>query len=544
MTGGASRLGRALVNWVAPNLREFRSSRETTIWLIALVIGLLVGVAAIGFRELIGLVQLGWLGTSSEDFLDEARALPWYVVVLVPTLGGLAVGLLLHLFTTNRRTGGVPDIIEARYLNRKELPLRDGLVSAGVSALSLGAGASAGREGPLVHLGGTLAQAVTRRFSLPPRSRRTLLGCGVAAAVSGSFNAPIAGVLFAHEVILGHYAQSAFVPIVIASTAAAIVSRLWFGEAAAFDPPPMEIVSYLEFPAFALLGVVAAFAAIAFQFMLFAGEFVARHTRLPVIVLPAAGGLFVGSIGAAYPEVLGVGYGTTDDALRGSLSLDLLLVLIPLKALATSIALGCRFGGGIFSPSLYLGATTGAAFGIVAASAAPELSSDIGIYALIGMGAVAGAVLGAPISTVLIVFELTGGYALSIALLLSVAIAHGINRAIHDHSYFQWQLEARGLFVQSGPHRTISHTIRVMDFMRMAEPDDDPPVPRDPNAEPALKPTDTLEHALRQFDTAGVGTMPVVDEADPTRVIGRASQVRALDRYKDALIAASVEEHR
>ena len=537
------KLPRTTRDWVAPNLRDFRTTRQPLIWVLAAATGLLVGLAAIAFREAIGLVQLLWLGTRSEDMLFEARALPWFALLLVPALGGLVVGVVLEFFMPNKRTSGVPDIIEVRHRTAREIPIRYGLLSSGLAAVSLGAGASAGREGPLVHLGGTIAHALDRSFGLSADLRRTLLGCGVAAAVSASFNAPIAGVLFAHEVVLDHFSRRAFVPIVIASTLAAIGSRLWFGESAAFDVPDFQIVSYLEFPAFALLGVVAALVAIAFQFVLFTGEFLARRSALPVWALPAVGGLIVGAIGTAFPEVLGVGYAVTDNALRGAIALDLLLVLIPLKALATSVALGCRFGGGIFSPSLYLGAATGAAFGTLATQFAPAYGSDIGIYALLGMGAVAGAVLGAPISTALIAFELTGGYAISIALLLSVAIAHGINLAIHDRSYFQWQLEARGLFIQSGPHRTIGRTIRVMDFMRINDPDVEPPEPLADDA-PSLRPTDTLEVALRAFDNAGQTMLPVVDERDPTRVIGRVSQVKALDRFKDALIAMSVEEHR
>ena len=540
---GPRRLLNAGVEWVAPNLREFRTTRQATLWLLASVIGPLVSIAAIAFRELIGLVQLLWLGTRQEDMLDEARALPWVVVLLVPALGGLVVGAGLWFLTSNRRTGGVPDVIEARAIGGRALPLKDGVVSAGLAAFSLGAGASAGREGPLVHLGATLADNLVRRFSLPPTARRTLLGCGVAAAVSASFNAPIAGVLFAHEVILGHYAGRAFVPIVISSTLAAVGSRLWFGEATAFVVPAFEIASYLEFPAFAILGVVAALVAIAFQFSLFAGEIIALRSRIPVWLLPGVGGLIVGGIAVWFPEVLGVGYATTDDALRGAIPLVVLLALVPLKTIATSVALGCRFGGGIFSPSLYLGATTGAAFGIVATGMAPDTASDVGLYALLGMGAVSGAVLGAPVSTALIVFELTGGYALAIAVLLSVAVAHGINQAIHDHSYFQWQLEARGLFIQSGPHRTIGRSVKVMDFMHLPNEGAEPPEPLEAGAA-RLKPSETLEQALRAFDAEGTAILPVVDEREPSRVIGRCTQVRALERYNRALIEASVEEHR
>ena len=535
-------LHRAIIEWIAPNLREFRSSRQSIVWALATIIGITVATAAIAFREAIALVQWSWLGTASEDMLREARLAPWWLILAVPTLGGLLVGLGLRYLTTNNRTGGVPDVIEARAVSGHSLPLRDGVVSAGLAALSLGAGASAGREGPLVHLGATLSDAIIRRFGLPAAARRTLLGCGVAAAVSASFNAPIAGVLFAHEVILGHYATRAFVPIVISSTLAALGSRLWFGEDAAFDPPALAIVSYLEFPAFALLGVVAALVAISFQFVLFSGDVIARRARLPVWLMPPTGGLMVGAIAVFFPEVLGVGYSTVDDALRGLIGLDVLIALVALKMVATAISLGFRFGGGIFSPSLYLGAVTGAAFGTLAVEMAPQYGSEVGLYALLGMGAVAGAVLGAPISTAVIVFELTGGYELSIALLLSVAIAHGINHAIHDHSYFQWQLEARGLFIQSGPHRTIGRNVKVMDFMRLPGADEEP-VSHDPERA-SLKPSDTLERALRAFDTSGEAVLPVVDETDPARVIGRCSQLRALDRYNKALIAASEEEHR
>ena len=542
MIDRATAATRALREWVEPNVREFVVSRQATIWLLAAVIGVLTCIAAIAFRELIGLVQLFWLGTREESMLDEARSVPWIVVLCVPVLGGLAVGAGLWFFTSNRRTGGVPDVIEARALAGRDLPLRDGVVSASLAAVSLGAGASAGREGPLVHLGATLADNLIRRFGLSPQARRTLLGCGVASAVSASFNAPIAGVLFAHEVILGHYAGRSFVPIVIASTIAAIGSRLWFGEGSAFTIPEFEIASYLEFPAFALLGVVAALVAIGFQFVLFAGDTLARRTHIPVWLLPAVGGAFVGAVAVFYPEILGVGYATTDEAMRGAIPLGVLLLLIPLKAIATAVTLGCRFGGGIFSPSLFLGATTGAAFGAIATSLMPQYGSDVGTYALLGMGAVSGAVLGAPISTALMVFELTGGYALSLALLLSVAIAHGINQAIHDHSYFQWQLEARGLFLQSGPHRSIGRNVKVMDFMRIR--DAEAPADRVPEGEPSLRPSDTLETALRTFDTSGEPVLPVVDEADGETVIGRASQVRALERFNASLIAASVEEHR
>ncbi|EDQ33671.1 Chloride channel protein EriC [Hoeflea phototrophica DFL-43] len=532
--------------WVTPNIRAYLENRQPMIWALSLLIGLSVALAAIAFRWLIGVVQLYWLGDSSEQVFSAARNTPWYMILAGPLIGGVVVGVIIWKFLPSRRTGGVADVIEARALAGRRLSLREGIISAFATAFSLGAGASAGREGPVIHLGATLASAMGQRLSLPDWSRRTLLAAGVASAISASFNAPIAGVLFAHEVILGHYAMRAFVPIVISSAAGAILSRAWFGDAAAFIVPEYQITSYFEFPAFALLGVVCALVAVAFQFALFAADYVARRSPVPVWALPIIGGVMVGLMGIAFPHILGVGYETTDLALWGQLPLVLMLTLIVMKTLATAITLAARFGGGIFSPSLYLGAMTGGAFGLIAAGVFPDLASSEALYSILGMGAVAGAVLGAPISTTVIVFELTGGYALSIALLLTVAIAHGITQALHGHSYFQWQLEMRGLFVQDGPHRTVLRNVRVMDFMTLPE-DGAETAYFDPEAgTTALKLTDTLETALRAFDAGGHTRLPVVAEGsdEDGRIIGWAEQVKAVSHFNRRLIAASEEEHR
>ena len=344
--------------------------------------------------------------------------------------------------------------------------------------------------------------------------------------------------------ILGHFALRAFVPIVIASSGAAIISRAWFGEAAAFLVPEYSIASYWEFPAFALLGLVSAIVAIAFQFSLFSADFLSRKITMPLWLRPVLGGVAVGGIGVFLPQVLGVGYEATDLALWGSLPLSLMLILIVAKTLATAITLASRFGGGVFSPALYLGAMTGGAFGIMAAAVLPALASSQALYSILGMGAVAGAVLGAPISTTLIVFELTGGYELSIALLLTVAIAYGVNQAIHGHSYFHWQLEMRGIFVQAGPHRAVVRNTRVMDFMTPRDPQSEPEAFEPEPGNSSLRPTDTLDTALRTFDAGGHTRLPVIDEVDGTKIIAWAEQVKALAYFNKRLIDASEEEHR
>ncbi|MFZ1813919.1 MAG: chloride channel protein [Rhizobiaceae bacterium] len=535
-------LPRILYQWVEPNLRNWFATRQPQVWLLALAAGLAVSMAAILFRELIGLFQLPWLGTASERVATFAATLPWYMIMAGPVVGGLAVGLCLQFILPSRRTSGVADVIEARASYGRSIGFRDAIASAFVTSLSLGSGASAGREGPVVHLGAAIASAAGRHFRLPDWGRRSLLACGVAAAVSASFNAPIAGVLFAHEVILGHYAVRSFVPIVISSVSGTILSRLWFGDVAAFSVPAYQITSFWEFPAFALLGLVCALVSVLFQFSLMSADYVARGIQMPLFLRPVAGGLAVGILALAFPQILGVGYEATDLALRNQLSLWLMLALLVVKTAATAITLASRFGGGIFSPSLYLGAMAGGAFGVIAAQIFPDMASSQGLYAILGMGAVAAAVLGAPISTTVMVFELTGGYTLSIALLLTVSISNGINNALHGHSFFDWQLRMRGLFLQDGPHRHVMRVRKVRDFLIPLGEDEPDTLSESHAALPRLSPDDTLETALRVFDQGGHDRLPVTQGED-ARLLGWASQVHALRFFNAALIEASEEEH-
>ncbi|MGE0855126.1 MAG: chloride channel protein, partial [Hyphomicrobiaceae bacterium] len=297
------------------NFREFTHDRQPLNWLLALVIGIAVGYGALAFRKLIGIVQLTWLHTTSEFVVSAAATVPWWHIVLAPAIGGVLVGYILEKYISGRRAHAVADVIESRALRDSKIDVRTGILSAGLAALSLGAGASAGREGPVVHFGATIASWLEERFALSAASRRSLLASGVGAAVAASFNAPIAGVLFAHEVILGHYALRAFVPIVIASVTGAAISRFHLGNFPAFRIPEYQITSYLEFPAFALLGITCALVAILFQFAIMATERVIWHFEMPLWLRTGLGGLAVGLIALVFPQVLGVGYETTDKAL-------------------------------------------------------------------------------------------------------------------------------------------------------------------------------------------------------------------------------------
>jgi CIC family chloride channel protein len=529
--------------WVRPHLASFFALQQPRLWLLAILLGAIGGALGIAFRLAIGFVQSLWLGTASEQVLTTLSTLPWWWPMIGPVGGGIVVGIILYFWRPLGRAGGVADVIEARVRESSALTFRGATVATLVTAITLGSGGSGGREGPIVYYAAAASKLGFRIFRLPAAARRIALACGVAAAISSSFNAPIAGVLFAHEVILGHFAMSAFVPLVIASVVAAIISRLWFGEAPAFviDPDAITISSYLEIPAFALLGLVCAAVAILFQTALIGGDWLSKRSGTPVWVRPAIGGLLVGLIALAFPHVLGVGYEATDMALAGSLDLWLMLALIVAKTVATTITLSSRAGGGVFSPCLYLGAMTGGAFGIIATSVFPDVASSVGLYALIGMGAVAAAVLGAPISTAVMIFELTGGFAFSIALLLAVAIATGLTQAVMGRSYFHWQLYTRGIMLEEGPHKHAAQFIRVRDFLRPLPEDQDNTFDIASGA-PWLRPTETLESALKAFDASEASRLPVIETKTNT-IIGHAHHVDALSSFNKALVAHSREEH-
>ena len=531
-------------SWIEPNWRTYLGTQQPKIWFLSVIIGLLVSFAAILFRLGIGAVQWLWLGTTSEIMVDAVEATPFWIVVLAPTVGGLFVGLFLQYVHPIKRAEGVADVIEARAHSGKGLKFWQGLDSAAVTIVSLGSGGSGGREGPIVHLGASLANIICAVFSLTPASKKTLLACGVASAVSASFNAPIAGVLFAHEVILGHYALTAFVPIVLASATGTTLSRLYFGDIAAFDIPAYQITSYWEMPAFALLGITCAIVAVCFQFSLMGTDWVARNIKIPLVARPVIGGFVIGCMALMFPEILGVGYEATDKALHQQLPITLMASLIVAKTAATAITLASRFGGGIFSPSLYIGAMTGGTFGLIAAQVFPDMASSHGLYAILGMGAVAAAVPGAPVSTTMIVFELTGGYALSIALLLTVSIATGLTLALHGRSYFHWQLEMRGIFLQEGAHKFLVTNVKVASFftpLRADTPEEDHFLKE---GTPSIHLMDNLEKALKAFDAAGGASLAVIDPDDPTRIVGWAKQVNALSYFNKQLIDTHVEEHR
>ena len=509
-------------------LNTFVRNRQFVLFGLGIVIGAVAAGAAIAFRDLIGLIQFAGFGSLSERLYTVAGQLPWWQILLVPTLGGLMVGLLIHFYMPDRRPRGVPDVMEAAALHGGRMGFRTGMVAALASMVSIGCGASVGREGPVVHLGATLSAWIARKLHLSRQLRLTLLGCGAASAIAASFNTPIAGVFFALEVVVGHYALSSFAPIVIASVTGTIISRLYYGNFPAFTIPNQSIASFLELPAFALLGVVTAIIATAFIKATMAAQNQAAQLPGPVWIRPAMAGLLLGGVGIAFPHVFGVGYETTDAALSVKFSLAMMIGLLILKWAMTVLCLGAGFSGGVFSPALVMGALAGGAFGIIATAAFPELSSGPGTYAIVGMGALAGAVLGAPISTILIIFELTSNFTLTIAVMVGVVVASVITEQAAGHSFFIQQLKRRGISLDSGRETGLLRSRRVDEIMR----DDYDGVPEDmpmPQLRARLQKVFYGELFMINADGALSGTITLADLSETAFETSYDAHLKAVD---------------
>jgi CIC family chloride channel protein len=528
---------------------------QVQFWFLALLIGIGAGFSALFFRKGIEALQAWAYGTGNVNRLHSfAETLPWYWIVLIPAAGGLIVGLILHFFTDDGRVRSVADVIEGAAMYQGRVEGRAGIASAFASLITLGTGGSTGREGPVVHIAGVISSWVSERIHAGGITGRDLLGCAVAAAVSASFNAPIAGALFALEVVLRHFAVHAFAPIVIASVAGTVINRLAFGDVTEFTLPVASALEfYAELPAYLILGLICGLVAAALMRAIFLAEGLANHVqariRLPRWLRPAVSGVMLGGLAVFFPHIIGVGYETTSAALTGQLLLHEAVVFAVLKVIAVSVTMAGRMGGGVFSPSLMLGALTGLAFGLIATGVFPEVSGSHTLYALAGMGAVAAAVLGAPISTTLIVFEMTGDWQTGLAVMVAVSMSTALGTRLVDRSFFLTQLERRGVHLAAGPQAYLLAMFRVASLMKPVGEDECPEEDAlwemvqdglyvDGNA--------TLESAMPVFERSGAAHLPVLSisgEDQPPELWGALLHVDALVAYNKALAATAAEEH-
>lgn len=562
--------------------------------LLALMIGLLGGLGAVAFRWLIEFVQaVGWgSGTFS---LDMVREHAWWWVLSLPAIGGLIVGPLVYFGAREAKGHGVPEVMEAVALRSGVIRPRLVIIKSLASAICIGTGGSVGREGPIVQIGSALGSALGQWFKIGGGRLRTLVGCGAAAGIAATFNAPVAGALFAAEIVLQNFGVSQFSPIVISSVVATVVSRLFLGDFPAFIVPEYDMVSPWELIFYGVLGLCAALVAHVFVKALYAIEdaFDAVPFRHPWLFAPL-GGAAVGAMALAFPEVLGVGYEAIEQALRGELAIQILGILILAKILATSITIGSGGSGGIFAPSLFLGSMIGGLVGTVAHQFFPGITASSGAYALVGMGALVAGTTHAPITAILIIFELTNDYALIVPLMEACIIANLITSRLNRESIYTMKLVRRGVELVRGREASVLRSMHVLDVLETdaaTVPSNEPlgkiikRVTRDPRgfyyvvdderrlrgvialadlrrslpsvealsdlivAEdlvheevPVLTPDLDLSRVMKVFGGKRWEELPVVRSAEDHRLLGTLSRRSLMDAYNQELIRRDMAE--
>jgi len=433
------------------------------------VVGVVGGYGAIGFRKLItGVAQVGWGSLTrmqGQELLTMALAAPFWVKIGIPAAGGLIVGLIVHFFAQEAKGHGVPEVMEAVALKDGRMRTRVVFAKAFASALSIGSGGSVGREGPIVQIGSAMGSAIGRVMKLSGAHLRTLVACGAAAGIAATFNAPMAGTLFSLEIILGEFAAAQFIPIVVSSVIATAISRHYLGNFPAFTVPPYDLMHYSELFLYLILGVLAGIVAYAFIRTLYGMEDLFDRWKSPDYLKGAVGGAMIGCIGLFYPHIFGVGYETISQVLRGEMVGTILIALLVAKILATSVTIGSGGSGGIFAPSLFIGAVMGGLFGHVAHTLFPQITASPGAYALVGMGAVVAGTTRAPITAMLIIFEMTADYRIILPLMFACTIGLVISTLLSRESIYTLKLVRRGVNIHGGKELNVLKSLKVSQVM-------------------------------------------------------------------------------
>jgi len=514
--------------WLNGLLAKYQGG-DAVLTLTAVVVGLGAGLGAIVFRWLISTVR-----SFSFDWLPAVTTGwgPAYVV-LAPTLGGLLVGPLIQGFAREAKGHGVPEVMEAVALRGGRIRPIVALVKSIASSLSIGTGGSVGREGPIVQIGSTIGSTIGQMLRMSDARVRNLVACGAGGGIAATFNAPIAGVTFALEVILGDFSVRSIGTVVIASVTASVVGRAAFGNTPAFHVPQYSLNSVWELPLFLVLGVVAAVVAVAYVRMLYGTEdLFDRWKKVPEWSKPAFGGMLLGCLALVYgsvpglaydrvPHVFGVGYETIESGLLGKETLLVMLVLAVLKIVATSVTLGSGASGGVFAPSLFIGSMMGGSLGLLFALVLPGIPGPPGAYALVGMGAVFAGSTHAAMTAVIIIFEMTGDYKIILPLMLAVVSATLLSgRALKGETIYTLKLTRRGVRLRGGRVVDVLEQVRVEEVMSQTV---------------TLPPGTPVKGLTEMFLRANRNAFPVVDEDG--RLVGVVSLTdvgRAIESQDDA----------
>jgi CIC family chloride channel protein len=445
-------------------LRDLFGAEHIIMSLLAVFVGLAAGLGAVGFRHLINFFQQ--LAYGSDDFLiDIVPAMPWSAKVWVPAAGGLIVGPLVYLWAREARGHGVPEVMEAVALKGGLIRKRIVLIKSLASAICIGTGGAVGREGPIVQIGSAIGSTIGQIFKISADRMRTLVGCGAAAGIAATFNAPIAGAMFALEIILSDFGLATFSPIVISAVVATAISRHFLGDFPAFSVPAYELVSLWEFPLYLLLGVVCAAVGVAFVKTLYWSEDLFDRVRIPEYLKAGVGGLIIGVAALWAPHILGVGYGSIDLSLAAKMTWYLLMALVFCKILATAVTIGSGGSGGIFAPSLFIGAMVGGCFGLFVHDLWPQTTASPGAYAIVAMGALVSATTHGPLTAILMLFEMTGDYKIILPLMITCIISTLVAGQLFRESIYTLKLIRRGVDIRGGREINTLKSMSVADVM-------------------------------------------------------------------------------
>jgi CIC family chloride channel protein len=434
---------------------------------LAALVGVISAFIAIGFRYLLFFFQnvFFYQKVSGVEVSPVNHDLGLWVIV-VPAVGGIFVGLITRFVAGEAKGHGVPEVMESIALHGGRMRPRIVLFKALASALSIGSGGAVGREGPIIQVGSGAGSTIGQLLKLDKDQVRILVGCGAAGGIAATFNTPIAGIIFALEIILLELKSRSFISLVISAFFATTVSRLFLGSRPAFEIPTYNFVSLYEIFFYLLLGVLAGLTAILLIRLVYDTEHFFDHkVPIPSHLKPALGGLMVGVIGYFLPQVFGYGYGTISNLLNHEVVFTTILLLFVFKIVAFVLTIGSGASGGIFSPALFIGAALGAAFGWVINAPYPEITAPVGAYALVGMAAVFAAVSRATFAAIIIIFEMTLEYSIILPLMFSCVIADLIAWSFSPDTIYTKKLSLRGVKISQDMQASRLDILKVGEVM-------------------------------------------------------------------------------
>jgi len=470
-------------------VEDVRRKEDQLALALSLIIGALVGLAVVAFILLTGRLTAHMYPPTGEAWRRVAG----------PVLGALVSGFLLVKYFPNARGSGIPQTRAAIFVHDGRISLKTVVGKFVCCAISLGSGISLGREGPSVQIGSGIASVIAQRLGLSREQVKWLVPVGASAALAAAFNTPIAAVLFSLEEIMGDLHTPILGSVVLSSATSWIVLHLILGDNPLFRVPPYELVHPVELLIYALLGIAGGLVSVAFvKLLLSLRELFKKLPSRTLWIQPVAGGLTVGIMAYFVPEVLGVGYGEVEKVLGGHVVLYVVVMLLVLKLVATAVCYSSGNAGGIFGPSLFLGAMVGGATGAIAHSVAPSITAGAGAYALVGMGTTFAGVVRTPLTSVIMVFEITRDYSIIVPLMISNLLAFYISRRFQHQPIYEALARQDDLHLPQHAGETRSSIRPVSNAIRES------PEP--------LKDSDTIEEAMHQIEGTSLGSWPVVNE--------------------------------